>query len=194
MVRTEAQLTGQDWQNIETSSQPIILFFNEPERADMTPEHAADLWKQHMWPLRAKGKKLVSPSCANDSNGQKWINAWLELVKDHPPDFLGLHYYGEKAEPMIEFVEMMHRKHPEHKIIVSEWACTSRKYEEVLEMTVQIANWLDEQDFIFEHAIFGCMRKVADNFVSPAAQLMHPDGSFTELFMKYQDEVPMRLK
>lgn len=83
MVHLEAQLSGQDWQNIENTHEPIIHYFNEPERAGITPEHAADVWKNQMWPLRSKGKKLVSPSCSNDQNGQNWINKWMDLVKDH---------------------------------------------------------------------------------------------------------------
>jgi len=36
------------------------------------------------------------------------------------------------------------------------------------------------------------MRKLADNFVSPAAQLMNPDGSFTDLFYKLMYDQPIK--
>lgn len=108
-----------------------------------------------------------------------------------PPDFLGLHYYGTDGNAMIKYLQDMHNRHPGHKIIVSEWASISKNYMDVLGMTIQLANWMDGQDWIFEHSLFGCMRKLADGFVSPAAQLMNPDGSFTDLFWKYQSDVPM---
>lgn len=50
---------------------------------------------------------------------------------------------------------------------------------------------MDEQEWIFEYGFFGCMRSVADDFVSPVAQLMNPDGTFTELMHKYMNEQPM---
>lgn len=191
MVHLEAQLSGQDWQNILKTNEPIIHFFNEPERAGITPEHAADLWNSHMLPLRHDKKKLVSPSCSNDQNGQNWIDKWMTLVSANPPDYLGLHYYGTDGNTMIAYLQDMHRRHPHQSIIVSEWASISKNYEDVLGMTIQLANFMDDQNWIFEHALFGCMRKLADDFVSPAAQLMNPDGSFKDLFWKYQSDVPM---
>ncbi|KAF7192542.1 hypothetical protein HII31_06133 [Pseudocercospora fuligena] len=192
MVRQEAQLTGQNWTNIENSDQPIIHFFNEPERQGISPEYAATIWNQKMLPLRRnRGKRLVSPSCSNDQNGQNWINRWMELVKANPPDYLGLHYYGADGNAMIAFLRDMRKRYPQQPVIISEWASISKNYQDVLGMTVQLCNFMDSQEWILEYALFGCMRTLADGFVSPAAQLMNPDGSFTELFRKYQSEVPM---
>ncbi|KAJ9620957.1 hypothetical protein H2203_007543 [Taxawa tesnikishii (nom. ined.)] len=192
MVHLEAQLTGDDWNRIFTTDQPIIHFFNEPERAGITPERAADVWNQQMLPLRwNQGKKLVGPSCSNDQIGQDWINRWMQLVAANPPDYLGLHYYGTDGNAMIAFLQQMHERYPNVPIIVSEWASISRNYMDVLGMTVQLANFMDGQDWIFEYGLFGCMRQPADDFVSPAAQLMNPDGSFTDLMWKYMSDVPM---
>ena len=192
MVRLEAQLSGDDWQNIMKTDQPIIHFFNESERAGITPERAAELWNDQMLQLRReKGKKLVSPSCANDQKGQDWINKWMQLVSSNPPDYLGLHYYGTNGNAMINFLQDMHNRHPNQPIIVSEWASIARGYDDVLGMTIQLVNFMDGQEWIFEHALFGCMRTLADDFVSPAAQLMNADGSFTDLFWKFQSDVPM---
>lgn len=47
---------------------------------------------------------------------------------------------------------------------------------------------MDNQDWIFEYGFFGCMKNVADGFVSPAAQLMNSDGSFNELMRMYTGE------
>ena len=192
MVRLEAQLSGGDWDNVVRSNQPIIHFFNEPERAGISPEHAANVWKNQMLPLRRNhGKKLVSPSCSNDQRGQNWINRWMQLVAGNPPDYLGLHYYGTDGNAMIRYIQQMHQQHSGIPIIVSEWASTSRNYNDVLGMTIQLANWMDGTDWSFAYALFGCRRQVADDFVSPAAQLMNPDGSFRDLLWKYMSDVPM---
>ena len=191
-VRTEDQLKGEEWTRVENTDQPIIHYFNEPERAGISPERAAEAWKTHMLPLREKGKQLVSPSCASDPNGQDWTHRFMELVKDTPPDYLGLHWYGTDGNEMIKYLEQFHERYPKLPIVVSEFASVHRNKMDVWGLTIQLVNWLDEQEWIFEYALFGCMMKPADDFVSPAAQLMDEKGGFTELMVKYMDQQPMQ--
>ena len=44
MIHLERELQGNEWQMIVNSDQPIVHFFNEPERAGITPEKAAKYW------------------------------------------------------------------------------------------------------------------------------------------------------
>ncbi|KAL8646636.1 MAG: hypothetical protein Q9226_006776, partial [Calogaya cf. arnoldii] len=76
-------------------------------------------------------------------------------------------------------------------LVVSEIASIDRNVGSVYNFTVQLANFMDNADWIFEYGFFGCMRNLADGFVSPDAQLMRPDGHFTELMWKLQNEQPM---
>ena len=70
MVRVLESTWGNDWAMIQNSDAPIILYFNEPERAGITPEQATDIWRQQILPLRNnKGKKLGSPAVASVSFG-----------------------------------------------------------------------------------------------------------------------------
>lgn len=193
MVHLEAQLSGGDWNNIEKTDQPIIHYFNEPERANISAEHAADLWFRQMVPLRQhKGKRLVSPSCSNDAAGQAWIADFMKRTASQAPDYLGLHYYGTDGNAAIRYFQDMHAKHPNQHIIVSEIASTARDLPSVLGFTAQLANWMDSTDWIFEYGFFGCMRQLADSFVSPEAQLMYKDGSFTDLMMKLMYDQPIK--
>ncbi|THY41433.1 hypothetical protein D6C98_09267 [Aureobasidium pullulans] len=192
MIHGRSNLTGSEWNNILTTKEEVIHFFNEPERAGISPDEAARIWNDQVVLLRAKhGKRLVSPSCASDAAGISWINKWMSLVAKNPPDYLGLHWYGTKGDEMIKHLESMHKQHPNQKIIVSEWASTSRSYPDVLGLTVQLANWMDNTQWIAEYGLFGCMRQPADSFVSPAAQLMNADGTFTDLMWKYMSDQPM---
>ena len=75
--------------------------------------------------------------------------------------------------------------------MVSEIASTSRNKKEVFTFTAQLANWMDLCPWIFEYAFFGCMAKVADDFVSPEAQLMNSDGTLRYLMYKLMTEQPM---
>ncbi|KAL9620733.1 MAG: hypothetical protein Q9160_004746 [Pyrenula sp. 1 TL-2023] len=191
MVHLEPQLQGQEWQNVINSKGDIVHFFNEPERNGISPEKAQQDWANQMLSLRRQhGKKLVSPSCSNDQNGQNWINKWLSLVQEKP-DFLGLHYYGTKSGDAIAFIQHMHQQHPNLKIIVSEIASISRNKHEVYQFTFEVANWMDKTDYIFEYSFFGAMRKMPDNFVSPQAVLMKPDGHFTQLMRYLMNDQPM---
>ena len=76
---------------------------------------------------------------------------------------------------------------------MSEIASISRNYKDVVSFTARTANWMDETEWVVEYGFFGCMRHVADGFVSPEAQLMRPDGSFTELMGKLMGEQPVRV-
>ncbi|KAL3420597.1 hypothetical protein PVAG01_07042 [Phlyctema vagabunda] len=191
MVRTEDQLKGWEWTAIAETTQPIIHFFNEPERIPISPERAAQVWLDMMVPIQEQGKKISSPGCASDAGGEAWLDEFLDRVKGHLPDYLNLHYYGADADAAIEYLEKMHNKYPLLPVIVSEIASISRDMGEVHAFTKILANWMDGTAWIFEYAFFGCMPKPADDFVSPQAQLMNPDGSFTDLMHKLIFEQPI---
>lgn len=192
MIRGRDNLHGAEWKNILKSDQPVIHFFNEPERAGITPEEAATIWNDQVLPLRMKhGKHLASPSCASDQAGTDWIHKWMSLVAKDPPGYLGLHWCGTKGDEMIKHLQPMHAQYPKQPIIVSEWASISRNYNDVLHFTVQLANWMDETGWIAEYGLFGCMKQPANGYVSPAAQLMNHDGSFTDSMWKYMSDQPM---
>ena len=193
MVHLEAQLVGQDWANILASKEPIIHFFNEPDKNGITPQRAAKSWLDQMVPLRREhGKKLVGPSVSNDENGQRWLEQFMPLVAAHPPDFIGLHYYGTEASACIAYLKAMHA-HYKKPIIVSEIASISRDKKSVYGFTIEMANFMDETEWVFEYGFFGCMRKLADGFVSPEARLMEPDGRFDDLMMKLQWDQPIKM-
>ncbi|KAL9614176.1 MAG: hypothetical protein Q9167_001328 [Letrouitia subvulpina] len=190
MVHLEPQLSGDEWNWILNSDQPIVHYFNEPERNGISPERAAQAWHDQMLQLRARGKKLVSPSVSSDDNGKNWLADFMGRVADAPPDFLGLHYYGTDGNAAIQYLQDMHSKYPQ-PVIVSEIASIDRNFGSVFNFTAQLANFMDNTDWVFEYGFFGCMRNVADGFVAPEAQLMNPDGSFTELMQKLNNEQPV---
>lgn len=193
MIRTEAQLTGWEWDITLNGPNPIIHFFNEPERNGISAERAAEVWKSKISLLREKGKKICGPCVASDPGGEVWLDDFMGRVKDDMlPDFLGLHYYGENGDAAIEYLEKMHGKWSQLPVIVTEIASISRDKGEVTKFTAQLVNWMDKTDWVFEYAFFGCMRECADGFVSPQAQLMNKDGSFTGLMEKLMTEQPIK--
>ncbi|PMD37371.1 glycoside hydrolase family 128 protein [Hyaloscypha variabilis F] len=196
-VRGMDQLTDpNEWGMISNNDHAIIHYFNEPERAGISPQKAAEMWKDKMVPLRKeRGKKIVGPGCASDSGGEAWLDDFMKKIQDQgePPDYLGLHYYGPDAGAAIRYIEKMHQKYPEYPVVVSEIASISRDKKDVFAFTAQVANWMDECPYVFEYSFFGCMAKCADDFVSPEAQLMNSDGTFTHLMEKLMNEQPITI-
>ncbi|KAB5532641.1 hypothetical protein GE09DRAFT_1145323 [Coniochaeta sp. 2T2.1] len=196
MVRTPAQLSGDEWSWLANNAFPYdtIHFFNEPERqAGVSPQMAADKWHSQMVGVlrKQKGKKLVGPSVASDEQGRKWLREFMGKIGGDRPDYLGVHYYGTDVGAAKKYLADMHSEF-KLPIIVSEIACIDRDAGKVQRWTVEMANWLDQQDFVKEYGVFGCMRQVADGFVSPAAQLMDGKGKFTGLMNKLNTEQPMK--
>nr|UMZ45375.1 hypothetical protein [Paramyrothecium roridum] len=193
MVRVLENTQGNDWGIIENTPFPIVLFFNEPERAGISPEQARDIWYSQMLPLRRnKGKQLGSPAVASDDNGRKWIEKFMSLIASDPPDYLCLHYYSTNGNDAIKYLEEMHQKWPALRVMVTEIASIHRNYNDVLGFTIQLCNWMDQQDWIVEYGLFDFQRTLADTFISPAAQLMDANGNFTQLGWMYVNDQPMR--
>jgi len=136
MLHDKNRVTGNEWAMFANANASILMFYNEPERANTSAQEAAETWHKMLVPLRKeKKKRLCSPSCSNDDNGQKWIEDFMGRVKDEMPDFLGLHYYGESAKEARDFVEMMHNKWPHLPVMITEIACISRSRDDVLKFT-----------------------------------------------------------
>ncbi|KAK4186001.1 hypothetical protein QBC35DRAFT_286739 [Podospora australis] len=195
MVRTPAQLGGDEWTWIRDGAfkYDIVHFYNEPERQNISPQDAANKWKSHMVGIlrKQKGKKLVGPSVASDDKGRKWLRDFMNAIGGDKPDYLGVHYYGTDVNAAKKYITDMYNEY-KLPIIVSEIACIDRDGKKVERWTVDMANWMDGQGWIKEYGFFGCMRNVADSFVSPAAQLMDKNGNFTALMRKLMNEQPMK--
>ena len=183
-IRTPAQLQGQEWDWAWNSNGPEVIYFNEPERQPVSPEDAARLWFSHMVPLRQQtGKKLVGPGIANDDAGKRWLERFMSLIGNEKPNYLGVHLYETDGNRAIRYMQEMHDKY-QLPLYITEIASIHRNYIDVLYFTAQLANWMDDTPWVEKYFFFGYMPKLADNFVSPAAQLMNSDTSNRDLMMK----------
>lgn len=95
---------------ISNNEHAILHYFNEPERAGISSEKAAAMWKEKMVPLRRQtGKKIIGPGCASDAAGEEWLDDFMKRVErmGEPPDYLGVHYYGPDGEAAVRYIEKM---------------------------------------------------------------------------------------
>ncbi|KAK1700100.1 glycosyl hydrolase catalytic core-domain-containing protein [Colletotrichum godetiae] len=205
MIRTRAQLDTEEWDWIRDSDAEMVHYFNEPERQGISPGDAAAWWLEKVVPeLREKrGKKLVGPACASDSGGEAWLAEFMRVVyedenkqkendgekKRMRPDFLGVHYYSGDVEHAKLYLTSMYERY-ELPLNVSEIASISRDPGKVEAFTEELSGWMDEREWIDEYGWFGCMAHCADDFVSPAAQLMDGEGKFTPLMRRLMGHDP----
>lgn len=198
-VRTAAQLDGSEFDNLNGAlnaelargGEVLLLTFNEPERIPLSAGDAVQLWRERILPLRAAHAdqiRLVSPSCASDDAGSAWLAEFMGALGDgERPDYLGAHFYTDSAQDAgaagdaaRAYLSGLHDRYG-LALVVSEIASTSRDGANVEQFTHDIAGWMDGLDWVKEYALFGAMRQVADDFVSPAAQLMDDQGNWTSL-------------
>lgn len=110
-VRGLDQLTDpNEWSMISNNEHSILHYFNEPERAGISPEKAATMWKEKIVPLRRRtAKAVIGPGCASDAAGEGWLDDFMKRVEamGEPPDYLGLHYYGADGAAAIQYIEKM---------------------------------------------------------------------------------------
>ncbi|KAG6847710.1 hypothetical protein H0H93_006396, partial [Arthromyces matolae] len=59
-----------------------VLGFNEPNeqgQSNLSPELAAQLWKQYIQPLQSQGYSLISPAPSNAASGVTWLQQFLAV-------------------------------------------------------------------------------------------------------------------
>lgn len=194
MIRTPAQLAGDDWTNLLSviqagGSNTIVHFYNEPDLNGVDAAAAAASYKASVLPLRAQyGVKLVGPAVASNDAGSAWLQTFYSsLSAEEKPDFLGVHFYTGAETPAETEVanaqKYISEKHDQYglPVIVSEIGSTSRDQTSVDTFTKGISSWLDTQDWVNSYGFFGATTTPVDNFVSPAAQLLDTSGAWTTL-------------
>ncbi|KAK7981381.1 glycoside hydrolase family 128 protein [Apiospora saccharicola] len=217
MIRTPAQLEGNEWDMIRGSidaelrrdpGSPVIVHtFNEPERIPLSVAEALRLWRTLILPLRQSHGdrvKLVSPACASDPPGSQWLDDFMTGLPDEcdRPDILGLHFYtmpdqtAEQGTAAAKVYFEERRARFKLPVVISELASTSRDPAVVDRFTRDLSRWLEARDqaWVIEYGIFGVMREVADDFVSPAAQMLDAKGDWTGLGRWWVGLKPKTLK
>ncbi|KAH7041017.1 glycosyl hydrolase catalytic core-domain-containing protein [Microdochium trichocladiopsis] len=193
MIRSPAELSGNLWQaavdQATNNKQRIIHYFNEPERAGISVDTAVQFWRSKLLPLRAStGCLLVSPAPASNDQGSAWLADFMSrLSPEEKPNYLGVHFYTN-PDTAAEAEVANAKKYLEDRsstyglpLVVSEIGSTSRDATSVQTFTQQMAEYMDSSPSVLEYGFFGASRVPADDFVSPAAQLLNSAGDWTTL-------------
>ncbi|KAI0079656.1 hypothetical protein K474DRAFT_1658722 [Panus rudis PR-1116 ss-1] len=68
-----------------TENDNVILGFNEPNepgQSNMSPQHACELWHQHIQPKKQLGYTLVAPATSSNPNGLTWVQDFMKCCSD----------------------------------------------------------------------------------------------------------------
>lgn len=193
MIRSLDELKGDLWQaavdQATNNKQRIIHYFNEPERAGISVDVAVQYWRSQLLPLRATtGCLLVSPAPASNDAGSAWLADFMgRLSAEEKPNYLGTHFYTDPKRPAESEIAAA-KTYLEGRsstyglpLVVSEIGSTSRDASSVQTFTQQMAAYMDSNANVIEYGFFGASRVPADDFVSPAAQLLDSAGDWTTL-------------
>ncbi|KAJ2926631.1 hypothetical protein H1R20_g10461, partial [Candolleomyces eurysporus] len=171
-----------------------VMGMNEPDhegQAALTPQQGAEVWIEHMEPLKARGLRLGSPGCTSAASGKQWLQDWLQQCNGGCNfDFLVLHHYGWNATHFINYVTDMYQTF-QKPVWVTEWAChdfstTNQRTctaEQVSSYLNTTQSWLDSNPWVERYAWFGAMKDTRN--VNPLNGLLDQNGALNPLGLQY---------
>ncbi|KAK7460894.1 hypothetical protein VKT23_008822 [Stygiomarasmius scandens] len=171
---------GNLYDRIKSTNAKVLLAFNEPDipsQSNMSPQRAAQLWKQYIQPLKGQFNiRLGSPAVADARS--LWLKDFMDACTGCTVDFLVIHWYGQGPENFIQLLEDTHKKFPDHNIWVTEWADTTIDDSAVVQTFLeQTARYMDSQPWVERYAWFVYARK----FDGLQSNLLDGNGNFNVL-------------
>ncbi|GJE84661.1 glycoside hydrolase family 128 protein [Phanerochaete sordida] len=165
-----------------------ILGMNEPNesgQSNMTPEHGADLWKQHIEPKRSMGYKTCSPATSSNPNGFTWVANMLQACNGGCTfDCIAIHWYDVKADDFKAYATKWHDTY-NMDIFITEFAPQNfnggaqPSTGDVWAFYQEVMPWIMSTPWIKGAFPFGFMHDMSN--VIAADQLMGTDGKPTDL-------------
>lgn len=170
-----------------------ILGFNEPDQggqSNMNPWHAADLWMQHIQPLKSQGYTLVSPACTNAPAGLQWQRDFTSACNQRgcSVDIIATHWYGTDTQNFIDHVTLYHNTFGK-EVWVTEYACQNFgggaqcSPDQIWSFVKATTDWMDATPWVGRYFYFGVLHDMGN--VNWANQLMNGRGQPNDLGYEY---------
>lgn len=163
---------------------------NEPGQSNMSPQVAADAWKQYIQPLSDQGYQLLAPSTSSNPNGKTWTTQFFSLCTGCTFDGIPIHYYDVTPQGFINYVTDFHTTFG-LPIWPTEFACQNFNngpqcsVDQVWNFYSTIIKFMEETDWIIAYFAFGEMENMQG--VNTDNQLMDSNGNPTPLGSAYLD-------
>ncbi|KAJ6588480.1 hypothetical protein B0H19DRAFT_1205890 [Mycena capillaripes] len=148
---------GQFAETVRRIRAKTILGFNEPDLASQSnipAAEAAQLWQQHIQPLKSAGVRLGSPAVSSAPNGLLWLASFMKACTGCTIDFIVVHWYGEGADNFSRYLASVHTQFPQHPVWVTEFADSSTNSRDITNFMTTALKYLDEQAWIEGYSWF----------------------------------------
>ena len=170
-----------------------ILAFNEPDQggqSNMNAWHAADLWMQHIQPLKSQGYTLVSPACTNAPAGLQWQRDFNTACSQRgcTVDVIATHWYGTDTQNFIDHVTQYHDVFGK-EVWITEFACQNFgggaqcSPDQIWSFMKTVTDWMDNTPWVGRYFYFGVLHDMGN--VNWANQLMNGRGQPNDLGYEY---------
>lgn len=172
------------YQNMPHNGAGTLLCLNEPdhtEQANLSPEQAADVWRRHCWPQKQRGIRLGAPAITNGPQGIPWLQRFLDITRDVPPDFVTTHWYGVDGNDLIRHVQRV-RDISQKPVWLTEFAHVRDNIYDQRGLMQQVTAWMDSQWWVERYAWYSCSRY---HNINEASRLLDQNGNPTDLIFKY---------
>ncbi|TFK44156.1 hypothetical protein BDQ12DRAFT_593939 [Crucibulum laeve] len=180
-------------QTLSSGNVKAVLGMNEPEQqgqSNLSPQDGANMWKEHLEPLRAKNVRLGSPAPSSAPSGKTWLQDFLTACGGGcTVDFIALHWYGTNASQFIDYMNDYHNTF-QRPLWITEWACQNFvdtnaqcSQDDVVLFLNKTQTFLDSSDFVERYAWFGAMKDMQG--VNADNRLMDLGGNINDLGRQY---------
>ncbi|KAJ2924934.1 hypothetical protein H1R20_g12130, partial [Candolleomyces eurysporus] len=170
----------------------FALGMNEPNQegqANISPQRGAQLWRQHLQPLKSQGYTLGSPAPTNAPSGKTWLRDFFNTCPDCSVDFIATHWYGTDAQQFIAHLQDYHGTFGRN-IWVTEYACqdfSGRNQQcsggQVSSFMQTTRNFMENTGYIQAYFYFGVLHDM--NNVQYTNKLINGDSSPNTLGRTY---------
>ncbi|KAF9071195.1 glycosyl hydrolase catalytic core-domain-containing protein [Rhodocollybia butyracea] len=165
-------------QALQAQNATILLTFNEPDfnqQSNIDPNTAAQLWMQHIEPLRTTipGIRIGAPAVSSDTTGVPWLTSFFGACTNCTVDFLPIHWYGEGVEGFYSYLFQLYSQFGNRTIWVTEYADTSLADSDVMTFMNQTTAYMDTLDFVERYAWFGYFVGIRSSLLASPLTFTH---------------------
>lgn len=174
-----------------------LLTFNEPDMGKdrggnpIDPGQAAQLYIDHIMPLREKGWKISHPVVSGSPEGRNWLKKFSDACKAKKPgkgcvsDFVSVHWYGDLNGLKGHMEELRKFYNPTAnnlKFYITEIAYPAASEAKNLELLKGASKYFDDLKFVEGFSWFGSFRqKDANAWTKGGVALVKNNGDLTSV-------------
>ncbi|KAK8039849.1 glycoside hydrolase family 128 protein [Apiospora rasikravindrae] len=178
-----------------------LLTFNEPDIPaanggnPIEPAKAAQLYIDHIVPLREKGWKISHPVVSGSPQGRAWLQKFRDACQARKPgtgcasDFVSVHFYGN-LDGLKDHLDQLRAFYNPNasglKFYITEIGYPSASESENLKLLKGAAPYLDGLSWVEGFAWFGSFRqRDANSWTGPGLALFNNNGNLTSVGKYY---------